>query len=47
MYTQRGSKDTQILGFQLHRQIASLQSRLPLIETDPVSKEHFCQNAKD
>lgn len=35
-YTQRGSKDAQLFGFQLHRQIASLQSRFASIETDTV-----------
>ncbi|KAL8928606.1 MAG: hypothetical protein Q9208_001840 [Pyrenodesmia sp. 3 TL-2023] len=36
MYTQRGSKDNQIFGFQLHKQIASLQARLTLSEADPL-----------
>ncbi|KAL8880635.1 MAG: hypothetical protein Q9198_001994 [Flavoplaca austrocitrina] len=34
MYTQRDSKDSQVFGFKLHKQIASLQARLPLSEQD-------------
>ncbi|KAL8992912.1 MAG: hypothetical protein Q9169_006745, partial [Polycauliona sp. 2 TL-2023] len=34
MYTQRNSFDNQVLGFELHKQIASLHARLPLKETD-------------
>ena len=38
IYTQRASQDIQKFGFQLHRQIASLQTRLPLANADTVSR---------
>ncbi|KAL8850930.1 MAG: hypothetical protein Q9221_004130 [Calogaya cf. arnoldii] len=34
LYSRKDSKDNQIFGFQLHKQIASLQARLPLSEAD-------------
>ncbi|MCJ1338200.1 hypothetical protein MMC09_003485 [Bachmanniomyces sp. S44760] len=37
-YSQKGSKNIEKFGFQLHRQIASLQSRLPVIETDTLNE---------
>lgn len=38
IYTRRGSDYVQRLGFQLHRLIASLHSRLPLAGKSPVSR---------
>lgn len=38
MYTQKGSKDTQLFGFKLHKQIASLQARLSSADIDTVSR---------
>ena len=38
MYTQKSSKDTQLFGFRLHKQIASLQARLSSTDTDTVRR---------
>ena len=37
MYTQKGSRETQLFGFKLLKQIASLQTRLSMSDDETVS----------